>query len=89
MRRKFLTHALPIALVGILFFAVSAPAAACSVCYGDPDSPMVQGTKAGVLFMAGLIYTQIMLMGGVAAVWVVRARRLKHQAEAGGPPDQT
>lgn len=63
---------------------------ACSVCFGDPNSDMVRGAKAGVLFLAAIIYLQLMLMGGVAATWIVRARRLRREeaqpADSPHPP---
>ena len=31
------------------------PAQACSVCFGDPNSPLVKGAAMGVLVLAGVI----------------------------------
>ena len=62
-----------------LFSLASTPAFSCAVCYGDPASPMVHGAKAGVLVLAGVIYFQLMLMGGVAAFWFFRARKLNRE----------
>jgi hypothetical protein len=56
--------------------AFTADAAACSVCYGDPDSPMVKGAEAGVLFLAVVVYGVLFGMGGIGVLWFIRARRL-------------
>ncbi len=58
------------------------PALACSVCYGDPDSAMSQGAKAGVLVLLGVIG---MVLSGIASVlifWMRRAASLKAVEEA-------
>lgn len=70
-------------LLGVLMSAVDA--FACSVCYGDPDSPMVKGAEAGVLFLAVVVYGVLMGMGGIGAIWFIRARRLA--ADNGELPD--
>jgi len=51
-------------------------ASACAVCYGDPDSDMVQGAKAGVLFLAVVIYGVLFSMVGVAGLWAFKARKI-------------
>jgi len=52
-------------------------ASACSVCFGDKDDPMVKGTANGVLVMIGVTYGMLLAMGGLAATWFVRARRIR------------
>lgn len=55
---------------------------ACAVCFGDPSSPLVQGAKYGVLFLAGVIYLLLFSMLGVVFVWYKRARALEEQESA-------
>lgn len=50
---------------------------ACAVCYGNPDSAMVQGAASGVLVLAGIIYTLLFGFVGVALFWTFRARKLR------------
>ena len=58
----------------------------CTVCFGDSDDPMVQGTEASVLFMVGVTY--FLLGGGVISFFLLRrrARRLAEQNAAEGRP---
>ena len=52
------------------------PLLACAVCFGDPDSSMVKGTKAGILVLLVVVYAVVLTMLGIAGCWFVRARRL-------------
>ncbi len=56
-----------------------AVASACTVCLGDPDSPMAAGVNNGILVLLGfVVFVQI----GFWALFVsfrVRARRLERQ----------
>jgi len=57
---------------------------ACSVCFGDPNSPMVHGAKAGVVVLLGIVCG---VLGGILAVavfWIRRARLLRVQAALRG-----
>jgi hypothetical protein len=57
---------------------------ACSVCFGDPNSPIVHGAKAGVAVLLGIV---LFVVGGIVAVaiyWIRRARLLKVQAALRG-----
>lgn len=66
-----------VAAVGLAFLAMSASEAdACSVCYGDPASPMVEGARNGVLFLAATIYGLLMLVIAVVISWARRAKKL-------------
>lgn len=64
------------ALLSAVHFAAPI-ASACSVCFGDKDDPMVKGTANGVLVMIGVTYGMLLAMGGLAATWFVRARRIR------------
>lgn len=79
IEKSIIRRACFLAAAGALFALASTPAFSCAVCAGDPDSLMVHGAKAGVLVLAGVIYFQIMLMGGVAAFWYFRARKLNRE----------
>lgn len=82
-RQAWLASALLIAL------HVAAPiASACSVCFGDKDDPMVQGTANGVLMMIGVTYGMLLAMGALAATWFVRARRMRAGGMAPPTPEE-
>lgn len=55
---------------------------ACAVCFGDPSSPLVQGAKYGVMFLAGVIYVLLFSMLGVVFYWFKRAQALEAQEAA-------
>lgn len=64
--------ALRIALVAAALVALPQLAAACPVCFGDPNSAMGKGASNGVLFMIGIVaFVQI---GFVALFWSLRKR---------------
>ena len=50
------------------------PAAACPVCFGDPDSDMAQGAMWGILVLGIVIYGVLMGMVGIGVTWFIRAR---------------
>ena len=52
-------------------------AAACAVCYGDPDSPMAKGVVAGVLTLVGVIGFVLVGIAGTGLFWIQRSRRLE------------
>jgi hypothetical protein len=55
---------------------ISSPVRACAVCYGDPSSPLTQGTLAGVWFLVAVI---VSVLGGIAYIgytWHRKARSL-------------
>lgn len=52
------------------------PLFACAVCFGNPNSDMVKGAKAGVLVMLVVVYSVVLTILGIAGCWFVRARRL-------------
>ena len=51
------------------------PAGACSVCLGNPDSPMVHGAQQGVLTMLLITYSMMAAMLAMFGFIVVHARR--------------
>ncbi len=72
-----LTPTRAIILVVVAVCAITTAAQACPVCFGDPDSEMVQGAQAGVIFMLGVVYAVLLGFGGFMALWIVRARKIR------------
>jgi hypothetical protein len=48
------------------------PAAACSVCFGDPNSPLTHGVEMGVWFLLGVI---LLVQAGFGIFFFVYLRR--------------
>ena len=69
----------------ILGLILTAPVQACSVCFGNSDDPIVHAVAAGVLFLAGVIYSVLLSIVVFAVVYLRRASRLP---EAGGSLSQ-
>ncbi len=61
--------------LGVLLSAQ--PALACSVCYGDPNSAMSQGAKAGVLVLLGVIGAVLTGFASLLIFWMRRAASLE------------
>ncbi len=53
-------------------------ALACSVCYGDPNSPMTKGVEAGVLVLLGVVGTVLFGLASLFLFWVRRAANLEN-----------
>ncbi len=47
-------------------------ASACSVCFGNPDAPMVKGVQKGVLVLVGCVGTVLSLFASMFLYWVWR-----------------
>jgi len=71
-------------LIVLALLAVPSAAQACSVCFGDPESPMMKGAAAGVYVMIGVIGFVLVGIAGTACFWLVRCRRMA----AGLPADR-
>ncbi len=72
----------PVRLVSALLICLAAisiaqPVIACSVCYGDPNSPMTKGVEAGVLVLLGVVGGVLMLVASLLLFWVRRAANLE------------
>ena len=54
-----------------------APAAvrACSVCYGDPESPLTHGVQKGVLTLLFIVYGVVVGLGAMFGFVAVRAKQ--------------
>ncbi len=82
MNRARLLKSIFVLLSGFVLSLHPTSGYSCAVCYGDPASPMVQGAKAGVLFLAVFVYVVLMLMGSVVGYWMYRAHKLRLQEQA-------
>ena len=63
-------------LVCLVALLIAQPALACSVCYGDPDSAMAKGAKAGVLVLLGVVSVVLLWVGSLLLFWRRRAANL-------------
>ena len=69
-------------LLALSVLALPDSALACSVCFGDPDSPMTRGAAAGVYVMIGIIGFVLTGIASTACFWLARARRINLSAPA-------
>jgi hypothetical protein len=53
--------------------------AACPVCFGEAQGPILDGARLAILFMAVLVYG--LIGGGIALVFALRRRALRLQKE--------
>ena len=53
------------------------PAMACSVCYGDPNSPLSHGAQAGMLVLLGVIGVVLTGLASLLLFWMRRAANLE------------
>lgn len=67
------------ALVALVLLALAPAAAACPVCFGDTDAPIMRGVEASVLFMVGLTY--FLILGGVVTFVLLRRRARRIEGE--------
>lgn len=63
-------------LVLPLFLMASQTGKACAVCYGDPNSPLVQSANTAVFFMLGIVAVMLSGFGGLFLFWRRNAKRL-------------
>ncbi len=49
---------------------------ACSVCFGNPHSPMSKGAIAGVFFLVTVVSFVLVFIATTAIVWARRAKKL-------------
>ena len=58
----------------------------CTVCYGDPASPLSKGAIAGVLVLGAAIVGLLVAFASVFLHWRKRARALEAAATADASP---
>ncbi len=62
-------------LMALALWAVPATSLACTVCYGDPNSPMVKAMGQGILFLLGCIGFVLAAFACMFTYWIFRVRR--------------
>jgi len=73
---------------GAVFLTVAAvlgrasPSLACSVCFGDPESPLTKGALMGVYVLVGVVGFVLAGIAGTGAFWIQRSRRLARPSAA-------
>jgi len=65
----------------VLMLVLSNTAEACSVCYGDPSSPLNQAMASGIWLLLGCIGTVLSGFAGLFCYWAMRVRRLRTAGE--------
>lgn len=65
----------------VLTLLLSNSAQACSVCYGDPSSPLNQAMASGIWLLLGCIGTVLSGFAGLFCYWAMRVRRLRAAGE--------
>ena len=70
-------------LVALVHSLGTSPVAACSVCFGDPNSDMAKGATAGITVLLGVIVTVLLSIVGVIFFWIRRARRYQRASAMG------
>jgi hypothetical protein len=80
MRRsgRLLNFAGPAAVAAWL--ALPRLAAACSTCYGNPDSPMVKGMNNAILMLIGVVGVVYVGIGKLFWDFRKRAKKLERRA---------
>ena len=65
----------------IFYFILIIPSSlsACSVCFGDPESPMVQGMNNAILFLLCVTALVLSLVG--CLIYTIRKRTIRIESE--------
>lgn len=88
MNYKQLMDTTPKILFCLVAILNAQPAIACSVCYGDPNSPITKGAEAGVLVLLAVVVVVLTLLASLLLFWVRRAAILaaadQHVEEVNG-----
>lgn len=77
MNYKQLMNMTPRILFCLVAILNAQPAIACSVCYGDPNSPITKGVEAGVLVLLGVVVGVLTLLASLLLFWMRRAAILE------------
>jgi len=64
-----------LSLAFLMWSLLPGTAQACSVCLGNPNSPLVQSANAGVLFLMGVIGAMLVAFAGLFTFWGIRSHR--------------
>jgi hypothetical protein len=71
-----MSRCLTVALVVAVTLWQAGPALACSVCFGDPDSPLTKGALMGVYVLVGVVGFVLLSIAATGVYWIQRSRRL-------------
>ncbi len=63
--------------IAYCLFGSSQKAWACAVCFGDPNSPMVQSVNSGVWFLLAVISSVLVGFACLFLFWQKRAAQIK------------
>ena len=80
---RFLRKYKHLGYLALLIALVADEAAACSVCFGDPSSPMTKSMVAGIWVMLGCIGTLLAAFAGMFLYWMYRSHHLHLYREEG------
>ncbi|MBQ91039.1 MAG: hypothetical protein CL441_06415 [Acidimicrobiaceae bacterium] len=84
MRISLLRVAWTAALAGLISLVLPRTSEACTICFGDPNSPMAIGTSWGILFLLCVTFG---MLGAFAYFFLYLVRRsrlaLGEQSETG------
>ena len=61
------------AALAVAILAVTSDAQACSVCFGDPTSPMTKSMIAGIWVLLAFIGTLLAGFAGLFGYWIYRS----------------
>ena len=71
-------------LICVAMISRAPSAMACSVCYGDPNSPMTKGVEAGVLVLLAFVGGVLLLLASLLLFWMRRAANLEELSRGVG-----
>jgi len=67
------TLASAVLLAVIVAMLAGSDAEACSVCFGNPDSPMTKSMVAGIWVLLGCIVSLLIGFAGTFGYWIYRS----------------
>lgn len=76
IRRKMRASATVAAVAFAMLTLAAQQAAACAVCFGDPDSDMSKAAVWGVATLFGIVGSVLTGIAGVGLFWHQRSRRM-------------
>ena len=82
MKKGIATLLGPLSVLVLIWVMGSQPAAACSVCYGDAEGPMIKAASMGVWLMIGLVAA---LQSSFALFFIYLWRRARKVAKESTP----
>jgi hypothetical protein len=71
-----MSRCLTVAFAIVATLGLASPTFACSVCFGDPDSPLTKGALMGVYVLVGVVGFVLLSIAATGVYWIQRSRRL-------------